>query len=176
VGIRAYLKLRKEDGAFLHPLIWLTCGLFVILKGSMYHLVGIEWLDIDLIPIFLMYLIGKDQDFVAGCLAFYAGILTDIFAPCHLGLFAFVYSAIVLGIIHCRQFLDFNNIKTSILFVAVFLLVKWPFLMIIMGPSPSRQISSMGSLFFVSICVLATSMVTPFLFYFLDLAKGKEDR
>jgi len=174
MGIRTYLKLWKEDDVFFYPLIWLTCGLFVILRGSVNHLVGIEWLDIDLIPVFLIYLIAKDQNFMAGCLAFFMGMLTDVFAPCQLGLFAFLYSAIILGINHTRQFLDFNNIKTSVLFVAIFLLAKWSFLMIIIRPSPLREITPLISIVLVFISVLITSMITPFMFYFLNLVGGKE--
>lgn len=168
--IKASLKPWKGDDLFSYSLIWLTCGLSVILRRNMNHLVGIEWLDIDLIPVFLIYLIAKDRSFMAGCLAFFMGVLTDIFAPCQLGLFAFLYSAITLGINHCRQFLDFNNIKTSILFVAAFLLAKWLFLMIIIRPSP------LGQFTLLVFSVLITSMITPFLFYFLNLVGGKEYR
>lgn len=174
MGIRSYLKPGKENDVFFYPIIWLTCGLFVIARGSINHLVGIEWLDIDLIPVFLIYLIAKDQNFMAGCLAFFMGMLTDVFAPCQLGLFAFLYSAIILGINHTRQFLDFNNIKTSVLFVAIFLLAKWSFLMIIIRPSPLREITPLISIVLVFISVLITSMITPFMFYFLNLVGGKE--
>jgi len=142
----------------------------------MNHLVGIEWLDLDLTPVFLIYLIAKDRGFMAGCLAFFMGVLTDTFSPCQLGLFAFLYSAIVLGINHCRQFLDFNNIKTSILFVAIFLLAKWCFLVIVVRPSPLGQFTPLVFSVLVLISVLVTSMITPLLFYLLDLVGGKEPR
>jgi len=176
MGIRAYLMLWKEDDVVFYPLIWLMCGLSVILRGSINHLVGIEWLDMDLIPIFVIYLIAKNQNLMASCLAFFMGMLTDIFAPCQLGLFAFAYSAILLGINRCRQFLDFNNIKTSILFVAIFLLAKWSFLMIIIRPFPLGQFSPLSFFILVSISVVITSMITPFLFYFLNLTREKESR
>jgi cell shape-determining protein MreD len=176
VEISKYLKLWREDRIFFYPLIWLTCGLFVILKGSINHLLRIEWLDIDLIPIFLIYLIAKDQNFKAGCLAFFMGILTDILAPCQLGLFTFAYSAILLGINHCRRFLDLNNIKTSILLVAFFLLAKWSFLLIIMRFFPIRQFISLIPFILVSVSILITSLITPFLFYFLNLLRGKESQ
>lgn len=172
MGIRSYLKIGEKNDVFFYPIIWLTCGLFVIVRGSINHLVGIEWLDIDLIPIFLIYLIAKDQNFMAGCLGFFMGILTDIFAPCQLGLFAFAYSAILFGINHCRRFLDFNNIKTSILFVAIFLLAKWSFLMIIIRPFPLGQFTPL--IYFIS--VLITGMIAPSLFYFLNLVRGKENQ
>ena len=175
VGIRVYLKQWKEDDVFFYPLIWLVCGIFVILRGSIKHLVGIEWLDIDLIPIFLIYLIARDQNFGASCLAFFMGILTDIFAPCKLGLFAFAYSAILLGINNCRQFLDFNNIKTSILFVAIFLLAKWSFLLIVIRPFPLGQFTPLIPFILVSVSILITSLITPLLFYFLNLVRGKEN-
>ena len=176
MGIKASLKLWKEDGLFSYFVIWLICGLSVILRRSMNHLVGVEWLDVDLIPIFVIYLIAKDRDFMASCLAFFMGVLTDIFSPCQLGLFAFAYSAILLGINRCRQFLDFNNIKTSILFVAIFLLAKWSFLMIIIRPFPLGQFSPLSFFILLSISVVITSMITPFLFYFLNLTRQKENR
>ena len=110
-----FLKLWKEDRIFFYPLIWLTCGFFVILRGSINHFLRIEWLELDIVPLFLIFLVTKDQDYKASCLAFFIGILTDIFSPCQLGLFAFTYSAILLGVNLCRRFLDFNNIKTSML-------------------------------------------------------------
>jgi cell shape-determining protein MreD len=174
VGIRAYLRLWKEDNVLFYPLLWLICGLFVILRGNINHLVGIEWLDIDLLPVFLIYLIAKDQNFMAVCLAFFMGTLTDIFAPCQLGLFALLYSAIILGFNHTRQFLDFNNIKTSVLFVSVFLLAKWSFLMIIIRPSALGEGSPLISIILVFISILITGMITPFVFYFLNLVGGKE--
>ncbi len=142
----------------------------------MAHLVGIEWVDIDLIPIFLVYLIAEDQDFRAGCLAFFMGILTDIFAPCQLGLFAFVYSAILLGINQCRQFLDFNKIKALVLLVAIFLVAKWSLVLIIIRILSLGQSIPSITFILIPISALITGMITPFLFYFLNLVRGKENR
>jgi len=176
MGIRVFLKLWEEDKVFFYPLIWLTGSLFVILRGSITHLIKIEWLDIDLISVFLIYLIAKDQEIGAACLAFFMGILTDIFAPCQLGLFAFAYSAILLGINLCRRFLDFKNIKTSMLFVAIFLLAKWSFLLIVIRPFPLRQFIPSIPFVLVSVSILITSLITPFLFYVLNLVSGKESQ
>ncbi len=176
MGIKASLELWKEDGLFSCFVIWLICGLCVILRRSMNHLVGVEWLDVDLIPIFVIYLIAKDRDFMASCLAFFMGVLTDIFSPCQLGLFAFLYSAISLGINHCRQFLDFNDIKTSILFVAIFLLAKWSFLVIVVRPSPLGHFTPLVFSVLVLISVLVTGMITPLLFCLVNLVRGKEPR
>ncbi len=176
MGIRVNLGLGKQNNIFFHALIWLTCGIVVILRGGITHLIGIEWVDIDLIPIFLIYLIGQDQNFRAGCLAFFMGVLTDIFAPCQLGLFAFTYSAILLGANYCRQFLDFTKIRTSMLLVAFFVVAKWSLLLIIMSIFPLGQ--RIPSISFISVCIsaLITGMIAPFLFYFLDLVRGKENR
>jgi cell shape-determining protein MreD len=176
MGIGGLLRLGEENNVFFYPVIWLLCGLFVILRGGITHLVGIEWVDIDLIPIFLIYLIAKDQDFRAGLLAFFMGILTDIFAPCQLGLFAFAYSAIVLGIIYCRRFLDFTKMRTSILLVAPFLVAKWSLLLAVLRIFPLAQ--SIPSITFplVSISALMTSMIAPFLLRLLDLIGGGEHR
>ena len=172
--IQKFLKLWKEDRIFFYPLIWLACGFFVILRGSINHLLKIEWLDLDIISILLIYLIAKDQNYKASCLAFFMGLLTDIFAPCQLGLFAFTYSAIVLGVTHCRRFLDFNNIKTSMLLVACFLLAKWSFLLIVMKFFPIRQFIGLIPFVLLSVSIVITSLITPFLFLFLNLLEGKE--
>lgn len=148
--------------------------IFVLLRGSIGHLMGIEWLDIDLIPIVLIYLLGKDQELRAGCLAFCIGILTDILAPCQLGLFAFAYSAIIFGLNRCRQFLDFNNIKTSALFVAIFLLAKWALLLLVLRLFLAGQFIPSISFVSVFLSALITSLLAPPLFYFLDLAGGPE--
>ncbi len=174
--ISKFLKLWKEDRIFFYPLIWLTCGFFVILKGSINHFLRIEWLDLDIVPIFLIYLVAKDQDYKANCLAFFMGILTDIFSPCQLGLFAFTYSAILLGVNQCRRFLDFNNIKTSMLLVVFFLLAKCLFLLIVVRFLPIRQFIALTSFIFVSVSIVITSLITPLLFYFLNLLRGKESQ
>jgi len=176
LNISKFLKLWKEDRIFFYPLIWLTCGFFVILKGSINHFLRIEWLDLDIIPIFLIYLVARDQDYKASCLAFFMGILTDIFSPCQLGLFAFTYSAILLGVNHCRRFLDLNNIKTSMLLVVFFLLAKWSFLLIIVRFFPIRQFIALTPFILVSVSIVITSLITPLLFYFLDLLRGKESQ
>jgi len=176
LNISKFLKLWKEDRIFFYPLIWLTCGFFVILKGSINHFLRIEWLGFDIIPIFLIYLVAKDQDYKASCLAFFMGILTDIFSPCQLGLFAFTYSAILLGVNHCRRFLDLNNIKTSMLLVVFFLLAKWSFLLIIVRFLPIRQFIALTPFILVSVSIVITSLITPLLFYFLDLLRGKESQ
>jgi cell shape-determining protein MreD len=167
--------MEREQWIF-YPLIWLTCGIFVILRGAITHLVGIEWVDIDLIPIFLIYLIADDQDFRAGCLAFFMGILTDIFATCQLGLFAFVYSAILLGINQCRQFLDFNKTKASILLVAIFLVAKWSLVLIMIRILPLGHSIPYVKFILISISALITGPIAPFLFHFLNLVRGKENR
>ena len=176
IGLKSakFLKLWKKDRIFFYPVIWLTCGFFVILKGSINHFLRIEWLSLDIIPIFLIYLVAKDQDYKASCLAFFMGILTDMFSPCQLGLFAFTYSAILLGVTQCRRFLDLNNVKTSMLLVVFFLLAKRLFLLIIVSPFPIRQFIALTPLILVSVSVVITSLITPLLFYFLDLLRGKE--
>jgi len=174
--ISKFLQLWKQDRIFFYPLIWLTCGFFVILRGSINHFLRIEWLDLDIVPIFLIYLVAKDQDYKASCLAFFMGILTDIFSPCQLGLFAFTYSAILLGVNHCRRFLDLNNIKTSMLLVVFFLLAKWSFLLIIVRFLPIRQFIALTSFIFLSVSIVITSLITPLLFYFLYLLRGKESQ
>jgi cell shape-determining protein MreD len=176
VGIRAYLKLWEENKVFFYSLIWVICGLFVILSGSITHIISIEWPGIDLIPVFLVYLVARDQGFGAGCLAFIMGMLTDIFAPCQLGLFTFIYSAILLGIDRCRQFFDFNNIKTLVLFVAIFVLAKWALLLIIITFFPLGQFIPSISFVSVSISFLTTCLIAPFFFYLLTIARDKESR
>lgn len=176
MGIRVYLKPGKENNVFFYPLIWLTCGTFILFRGAITHLVRVEWVDIDLIPIFLVYLIAREQNFRAGCLAFLMGILTDIFAPCQLGLFAFVYSAILLGMNPCRKFLDFDKTKTSILLVAIFLVAKWSLLLFMISILPLGQCIPSINFILVSISALITGMIAPLLFYFLDLLRGKENR
>jgi rod shape-determining protein MreD len=176
VGIKDYLKLWRGRHVIFYSLIWLACGVFVLLRGSIAHLIRIEWLDIDLIPVFLIYLIAKDQGFKALFLAFLMGLLTDISSSCPLGLFAFTYSAIILGMNNCRQFLDFKNIKTAVLLVAVFLVVKRCLVLVAMSVFPFGQ--SLPSIRFMSVAVsvLITSLITPSIFYALDLARGREDR
>ena len=171
-----FLKLWKEDRIFFYPSIWLICGLFVILRGNINHLLEIEWLDLDIVPIFLIYLVAQDQNYEASCLAFFMGILTDIFAPCQLGFFAFVYSVILLGVNLCRRFLDINNSKTSVLLVSSFLLAKWFFLLVIMRFFPVRQFIALIPFVLVFVSILITSSITPFLFYFLHLLRGKENQ
>jgi cell shape-determining protein MreD len=166
----------ERDQWIFNPLIWLASGIFVILRGVIAHLVGIEGVDIDLVAIFLIYLIAEDQVFRAGCLAFFMGILTDIFAPCQLGLFTFVYSAILLGINQCRGFLDFSKIKTSVLLAAIFLVAKWALLLIIIRIFSLGQSISSTTFILIPISALITGMITPFLFYFLNLVRGKENR
>ena len=173
---RKLTKLWKEERIFFYPLLWLTCGLFVILRGNINHLLEVEWLDLDIIPIFLIYLVAQDQQFEASCLAFFMGILTDIFAPCPLGLFAFAYSVILLGIYLCRRLLDLNNIRTSILMVASVLMAKWIFLLLIMRYFPARQSIAWIPFVLVSVSIVITSLITPFLFYSLNLLRGKEDQ
>ncbi len=176
MGISTSLKPWKEYKVFFYSLIWLTCCLYVILRGNITHLIKMEWLDIDLIPIFLMYLLAKERNLGAGCLAFFMGVLTDIFTPCQLGLFAFTYSAILLGINLCRRFLDFNNIKTSILLVVIFLLAKWSFLLIAIRPFPLGQFIPSIPFISVSVSILITGLITPVIFYFLNLVGGKESQ
>jgi len=174
--ISQFLKLWKEDRIFFYPLIWLACGFFVILRGSINHFLRIEWLDVDIVPIFLIYLVAKNQDYKAGCLAFFMGILTDIFSPCQLGLFAFTYSAILLGVNHCQRFLDFNNIKTSMLLVVFFLLAKWSFLLIIVRFLPIGRFIGWISFVLLSVSIVITSLITPLIFYFLNLLRGQESQ
>jgi len=176
LNISKLLQLWKEDRIFFYPLIWLTCGFFIILKGSINHCLRIEWLDLDIVPVFLIYLVARDQDYKASCLAFFTGILTDIFSPCQLGLFAFTYSAILLGVNYCRRFLDLNNIKTSMLLVVFFLLAKWSFLLIIVRFLPIRQFIALTSFILVSVSIVITGLITPLLFYFLGLLRGKESQ
>ena len=171
-----FSKLWKEDRIFFYPLVWLLCGFYVGLKGTMNHFIGIEWLDIDVVPVFLLYLVAKDQDNKASCLAFFMGILTDIFSPCQLGLFAFIYSALLLVVTLFRRFLDLNNIKTAMLLVVFFLLAKWLFLLIAVRFLPNRQFLTSTPFILLIVSIVIMSLITPLLFYFLNLLRGRERR
>lgn len=174
MGAGGFIQNLRAGGGFLFPIICIMSGIFVLLRGSIGHLLGIERLDIDLIPIVLIYILGKNQELRAGCLAFCLGILTDILAPSQLGLFAFAYSAIIFGMCRCRQFLDFNNIKTSTLFVAIFLLTKQAFLLVVLRFFPAGQLMPSISLVSVLVSAVITSLLAPPLFYILNLVGGPE--
>jgi rod shape-determining protein MreD len=174
MGTGGFIQRWRAGSGILFPLICVMSGIFVLLRGSIGHLLGIERLDIDLIPIVLIYILGRDQELRAGCLAFCMGILTDILAPSQPGLFAFTYSAIIFGMCRCRQFLDFNNIKTSTLFVAIFLLTKWAFLLVVLRLFPAGQFMPSISLASVLLSAAITSLLAPPLFYVLNLAGGLE--
>ncbi|MBW2339089.1 MAG: hypothetical protein JRF50_01915 [Deltaproteobacteria bacterium] len=175
-GDRDYLKPWRGRHVFFYSLTWLACGAFVLLRGSITHLFGIEWFDIDFIPVFLIYLIAKDQGFKAICLAFPMGLLADISSSCPLGLFAFTYSAIILGMNNWRQFLDFANIKTVVLLVAVFLVAKWCLVLVAMSVFPLGQSPPSIRFMSMAVSVLITSLITPLMFYVLDLVRGREHR
>jgi rod shape-determining protein MreD len=176
VGIRDYPKLWREKHIFTYSLIWLVCGALVLLRGNISQLVGITWLDIDLIPIFLIYLIAKDQNVKALCLAFFMGLLTDIFSACPLGLFALTYSALFLGINSCRQFLDFTSVKTAVLLVAVFLVAKWCLVLVAVSIFPLGQSFPSIRVMPLVVSALITGLIAPLIFYLLNLARGREDR
>ena len=152
------------------------CGLFVVLRGNIAHLSKIEWLDFDLIPIFLVYLIAIDQNFKALCLAFFIGLLTDMFSSCQLGLFAFTYSALLLAINNTRHFLDLANVRTTALLVTLFLLAKWCLVLIVLRILPLTQTVPSIRLTLVAVSALIMGVVAPILFYMLDVIYGKENR
>ena len=176
MGTKDHLRHWRENRLFFHPSIWLVCGLFVVLRGNIAHLSGIAWLDFDLVPVFLVYLIAIDQDLKALCLALFMGLLIDMFSACQLGLFAFTYTAILLAINSTRRFLDLANVRTAALLVALFLLAKWCFVSIVLRILPLTQ--SVPSISFVAVIVSAFIMgvIAPILFYILDVIRGKEDR
>jgi cell shape-determining protein MreD len=176
VETKDYLRHWRENRLFFHPSIWFVCGLFVVLRGTIAHLSGIAWLDFDLVPVFLVYLIAIDQDLKALCLALFVGLLTDMFSACQLGLFAFTYTAILLAINRTRRFLDLANVRTATLLVALFLLAKWCFVSIVLRILPLTQ--SVPSINFVAVIVSAFIMgvIAPILFYVLDVIRGKEER
>ena len=176
MGTKDYLRHWREDRLFFHPSIWFVCGLFVVLRGNIAHLSEIEWLDFDLVPVFLVYLIAIDQDFKALCLAFLMGLLTDMFSACQLGLFAFTYSAILLAINSTRRFLDLANVRTAALLVALFLLAKWCFVSIVLRILPLTQSVPSISFIIVIVSALIMGVIAPILFYVLDVIRGKEDR
>jgi rod shape-determining protein MreD len=170
MGNGSLKKHRKAEERFLLPFLYITSGIFVLLRGGVSRFLGVEWLDIDLISIVFVYLLGKDKEIQAVALAFFLGIMTDIFAPCRLGLFALTYTVTTAGLSRCRQFLDFNNAKTLALLVGVFLLVKWAFLVGLLGLFPVGQLIPSISLISVFLSALITSVLALFLFYFLDHA------
>jgi rod shape-determining protein MreD len=172
MGIGGLIRHWREGISFSFPILCVMSGIFVLLRGNISYLLGIEWLDIDLIPIVLIYLLGKDQVLRAGFLAFCAGILTDILSPAQLGLFALAYSAITLGLNSFRCFFNFTNIKTSMLFVAMYLLTKWAFVLVMLRLFTTRNLMPSTSFISVFLSVLITCLLAPLLFYLMDLAGG----
>jgi rod shape-determining protein MreD len=168
-GLVQHWKARVD---FLFLSICVMSGTFVLIRGSVGHSLGIEWLDIDLIPIALIYLVGKDQRLRAGSLAFCVGILTDIMTLCPLGLFAVAYSMITLGLNRCHQFLDFNKIKTSALLVAMCILAKWAFILVVLKLFTIGKFIPSTPFLPVLLSALITSLLAPPLFYFMDLGGG----
>jgi len=175
IGPEGFIQHWRADVGFMFPFLCVISGIFVLLRGSISHLLAIEWLDIDLIPIALVYLLGKDQELRAGILAFCAGILTDILAPCQFGLFALTYSTLTFGVNRSRQFLDFDNRKTSALFVAGYLVAKWGFIFSVLRVFAAGQLIPSISLVSVVVSALITGFLSMPLFYLLDLAGGGRD-
>jgi rod shape-determining protein MreD len=175
LGPEGFMQRWRAEAGFMFPLLCLLSGIFVLLRGSISHLLAIEWLDIDLIPIALVYLLGRDQELRAGTLAFCSGILTDILAPCQFGLFALTYSALTFGVNRCRRFLDFENRKTSSLFVAGYLVAKWAFVLAVLKLFAAGQLSPSISLVSVVVSALITGLLAMPLFYLLELAGGGRD-
>jgi len=174
VGTRDYTRQWRANRLFFHPSIWFVCGLFVILRGTIAHLSGIEWLDFDLVAVFLVYLITINQDFKALCLAFFMGLLMDMFSACQLGLFAFTYSAILLATKSTRHFLDLANVRTAALLVALFLVAKWCFLWLVFRIIPLTQSVPSINLIAVIVSAFIMGVIAPMLFYVLDVVWGRE--
>jgi len=172
IGPEGFIQRWRADVDFMFPLLCVISGVFVLLRGSISHILAIEWLDIDLIPIALVYLLSKDQELRAGTLAFCAGILTDILAPCQFGLFALTYSTLTFGVNRCRRFLDFDNRKTSALFVAGYLVAKWAFVLAVLKLFAAGQLIPSISLVSVVVSALITGLLAIPLFYVLELTGG----
>jgi len=172
MSIGGLVQHGKAHIDFLFPGICVMSGIFVLMRGTIRHSLGIEWLDIDLIPIALIYLVGKDQRLKAGSLAFCVGILTDIITVCPLGLFAVAYSMITLGLNRCRQFLDFNKIKASAPLVAMCILAKWAFILVVLNLFTTGKFIPSTPFLPVLLSALITSLLAPPLFYFMDLGGG----
>jgi NhaP-type Na+/H+ or K+/H+ antiporter len=62
------------------------------------------------------------------------------------------------------------------LLVVFFLLAKWSFLLIVVGSLPIRQLIAWIPFIFLLVSIVITGLITPLLFYFLDLLRGKESQ
>jgi rod shape-determining protein MreD len=165
----------RANMSFSFLIFCVASGIFVLLRGSISHLLGIERLDIDLVIIVLIYLVRKDQGLRAGFLAFCAGILTDVLTLCPLGLFALAYSAIIPGLNRFRFFLDFSNLKTSVLLVAVGLFAKWAFVLAVLRLITAGNLMPSISLISLFLSVLITSLLALPLFRLMDVRGERED-
>lgn len=176
MGITEYFKQLREDRMFIHAIFWFLCALFVVLRGGIAHLTKIEWFDFDVIVVLLVYLVAARRNFQALCLAFCMGLLTDIYSSSHLGLFAFVYSAIVLALNHSQQFLDLASGRTSALLVTVFILFKWCIVLAVLSILRFGQSLPSIDLMLVVISAFIMGLVSPILFRMLGLCCAKQNR
>lgn len=128
--------------------------------------------DVDLVIIFIAYLLLYFGGLGPGVFAFGLGILIDIFSVGPLGLFAFLYLFIFLGIKFGSVIFDLLSIRgrMSLIMLAVF--AKHLLFFALLGLFSLKIFFSYYHILYIALSALCTGLLTPLVFWLLNRIYG----
>jgi len=95
-----------------------------MIKGDLKTIFPTGPVDIDLIAIFIGYLLISFGDFSAGLFAFSSGLLIDVFSIASLGLFSTLYLTVFFVIKLGSSLFSLNSIKGQIIIIGAAVCMK----------------------------------------------------
>jgi hypothetical protein len=152
----------------LYILVWFASLLFILIKGNLVNQVGSSLFDVDLVTIFIAYLLVTYGEPWAGIFALSQGLLIDIFSGGVLGLFTVLYLIVFLGIRLGSRLFDLSSIKGKVLTVSLAVFVKSILLISFLTLFPLEFVVSSSIFWSFAISAIGSGLIGPLVFYLLQ--------
>lgn len=159
----------------MYALAWLTCLLFILVKGGLRTMILPGYFDVDLVVITVAYLVTWHGDSWAGAFALVMGLLIDVLSAAPLGLFSVIYLGLFFGIRLGDALVNLHSVKGQVIVVSLAVLIK-KLLFIAFLRLLTLEISMDGRVLFAFFCsAVFTALAAPVVFFFFDaLGRGLE--
>jgi len=147
---------------------WVISLFYVLNKGNLINSRGPGFLDIDLVTIFICYLLVRHGSTAALIFAFVQGILIDVFSAGLLGLTALLYLICFFSVYLGCRFLDLLSPRGQLILVASAVFLRRIIFVLILEAFSLRVTLSGSSIALFAMSAISTGIIAVPVFVIFD--------
>ena len=128
----------------------------------------IKYFDLDLVIVFIVFLMAFSSETGAGIFAFGQGLVMDIFSGGILGLFTLLYLIVFLGVKLASRPLDLLSTGGQIAIISMAVLFKELMMVTLLHLFSLEITSSFANFALFVLSAVCSGLIAPFIFYLMN--------